>query len=114
MSAVILTSDITACVMDFEKDTGMKENKKQWILGYMSQNKDEPVDIVAESFVNAYIDRFHPRIVEWYPYGAPKVPELGRLLAELYKENKVGRYRYNCKNWQDGYPKWFYVYYLMD
>lgn len=98
--------------MGFKKDTGMKEDKKQWILGYMSQHKDEPVDIVADSFVNAYIDRFHPRIVEWYPYGAPKVPELGRLLAELYMENKAGRYRYYCENWQDGYPKWFYIYYL--
>lgn len=41
------------------------------------------------------------------------VPELGRLLAELYKENKVGRYRHYCENWQDGYPKWFYVYYSL-
>lgn len=112
LSAVILASDITACVMGFEKGTGMKEDKKQWILGYMLQHKNEPVDIVAESFVNAYIDRFHPRIVEWYPYGAPKVPEFGRLLAELYKENKVGRCRHRCENWQDGYPKWFYIYYL--
>lgn len=37
----------------------------------------------------------------------------GRLLAKLYKENKVGRYRHYCENWQDGYPKWFYVYYSL-
>lgn len=114
LSAAILTSDITACVMDFEKDTGMKEDKKQWILGYMLQHKNEPVDVVSENFVNAYVNKFNPKIVEWYPYGTPKVPVLGKLLAELYKENKVGRYRYNCKNWQDGYPKWFYIYYLAD
>lgn len=106
--------NIIACVMGCKKDTGMKENKKQWILGYMSQHKNEPVDIVAESFVNAYVNKFNPKRIEWYPYGAPKVPELGRLLAELYKENKVGRYRHCCKNWQDGYPKWFYIYYLAD
>ena len=74
--------------MGCKKDTGMKENKKQWILGYMSQHKNEPVDIVAESFVNAYVNKFNPKRVEWYPYGAPKVSEIGRLLAELYKENK--------------------------
>ena len=31
----------------------MEENKKQWILGYMLQHKDESVDVVSESFVNA-------------------------------------------------------------
>ena len=78
----------------------------------MLQHKDEFIDVVAEDFVNAYINKFNPKIIECYPYGAPKVPELGRLLAELYKENKVSRYRYYCENWQDGYPKWFYVYFL--
>lgn len=79
----------------------------------MLQHKDEPVDVVSESFVNAYVDRFNPETVEWSSYGAPKVPELGRLLAELYKENKVGRYRYYCENWQGGHPKWFYIYYSL-
>ena len=59
---------------------------------------------------NAYINEFHPKIVEWYLYGAPKVQELGRLLAELYKENKVSRCRHYCKIRQNGYPKWFYNY----
>lgn len=96
-----------------KRDVSMEENKKQWILGYMLQHKDEPVDVVSESFVNAYVDRFNPETVEWFSYGAPKVSELGRLLAKLYKENKVGRYRHYCENWQDGYPKWFYVYYSL-
>jgi hypothetical protein len=77
----------------------------------MLQHKDELIDIVAENFVNAYINEFNPKIVEWYPYGTPKVPEISRLLAELYKENKIRRYRQYCKIWQDGYPKWFYVYF---
>ena len=114
MFVEILMLNIIACAMDYKRGAGMKENKKQWILGYMSQHKDEPVDIVAESFVNAYVNKFNPKRVEWYPYGAPKVPELGRLLAELYKDNKVGRFRHCCENWQDGYPKWFYIYYLAD
>lgn len=96
-----------------KRDAGMEENKKQWILGYMLQHKDESVDVVSESFVNAYVDRFNPETVEWSSYSAPKVSELGRLLVKLYKENKVGRYRHYCENWQDGYPKWFYVYYSL-
>lgn len=100
--------------MGCKKDAGMKEDKKQWILDYILWHKNESVDVVSENFVNAYVNKFNPKIVEWYPYGAPMVPELGRLLAELYKENKVGRYRHYCESWQDGYPKWFYIYYLAD
>lgn len=80
----------------------------------MSQHKDEFIDVVSENFVNAYINEFNPKIVEWYLYGVPKVPKIGRLLAELYKENKISRYRQYCKIWKDGYPKWFYVYFLTE
>lgn len=89
-----------------------KEEKKQWILKYMEEHKDEFIDITAENFILAYIDKFNPKLIEWYPYGSPKVHEIGKLLAELYKENKVGRNRHYCKIWQDGYPRWFYIYYL--
>lgn len=89
-----------------------KEDKKQWILKYMTEHRNEFIDITAENFILAYIDKFKPNVIEIYPYGAPKVPEIGKLLAELYKENKVWRYRHYCDNWQDGYPKWFYIYNL--
>ena len=46
--------------------------KKQWILEYMSQHIDECIDVLSENFVNAYINEFNPKIVEWY-LGAPKV-----------------------------------------
>lgn len=91
----------------------MKVDKKQWILEYMSRNKNEFIDIVSENFVNAYVNKFNPKIIEWYPYGSPKVPEIGKLLAELYKENKVSRHRHYCEIWQDGYPRWFYIYTLI-
>ena len=99
---------------EFEKTRRRYGRKQETMdLGYMLWHKDEPVDVASESFVNAYVDRFNPETVEWSSYGAPKVSELGRLLAKLYKENKVGRYRHYCENWQDGYPKWFYVYYSL-
>ena len=79
----------------------------------MLYHKNEFIDVVSEEFVLAYIDKFNPKIIEWYPYGSPKVPEIGKLLAELYKENKVSRYRHHCKIWKDGYPRWFYIYTLI-
>lgn len=93
-----------------------KNDKKDWIIKYMSapEHKDHFIDITVEEFVNAYIDKFDPEVVKWYPYGTPKVPEIGKLLAELYKENKVSRHRYYCGIWQDGYPRWFYIYFLKD
>jgi len=93
-----------------------KNDKKKWILEYMSdpEHKDHFIDITGEEFVNAYVDKFAPKVVEWFPYGAPNVPEIGKLLAELYKENKVLRRRHYCDIWQDGYPRWFYIYFLKD
>ena len=91
-----------------------KNDKKKWILEYMSdpEHKNHFIDITGEEFVSAYVDKFAPKVGEWYPYGVPKVPEIGKLLAELYKENKVHRRRHYCDIWQDGYPRWFYIYFL--
>lgn len=93
-----------------------KSDKKEWIIQYMAdpRHKNHFIDIVGEEFVNAYVDKFAPKVIEWYPYGAPKVPEIGKLLTELYKENKVSRHRHYCDIWQDGYPRWFYIYFLKD
>ena len=54
----------------------------------MSQHKDEFIDIVAENFVNAYINEFNPKIVEWYSYGTPKVPEIASCLQNYIKRIK--------------------------
>lgn len=89
-----------------------KQEKKQWIFEYMRTHQSEFIDIVSEPFVLAYVKEFQPKNIEWHVYGAPKVPEIGKLLTELYKDGKVNRYRYVCDAYRDGYPKWFYVYYL--
>lgn len=34
----------------------------------MSQHKDEFIDVVSENFVNAYINEFNPKVVEWSDY----------------------------------------------
>lgn len=88
-------------------------NKKQWIVHY-AKNADSlnTIDLYSDKFVNAYINEFNPNVV-YYEYGTPYVPELKKLLVELYKEGLLNRYRnyvpHYCKN--DGYPKWFYVYF---
>jgi len=91
-----------------------QQEKMWWILDYMAdpEHKNEFFDITAEPFVNAYVNKFKPKIIEWYPYGAPKVPEIGKLLLLLYREDKVWRYRQYCEWYQDGYPRWFYTYLL--
>lgn len=93
-----------------------KNDKKDWIIEYMSDpdHKYHFIDMTGEEFVNAYVDKFDPEVIEWYPYGTPRVPEIGKLLAELYKENKVSRHRHYCDICQDGYPRWFYIYYMKD
>ena len=50
-----------------------KEEKKQWILEYMEEHKDEFIDITAENFILAYVDKFNPKLIECYPYISPKV-----------------------------------------
>lgn len=90
--------------------------KKQWVLDYMANpiHNDEFIDITAESFVDAYIEEFNPKTIEYYMYGAPKVLEINRVLGELYKEGRLRRYRHYCEQYQDGYPRWFYTYNLKE
>ena len=66
-----------------------KEEKKQWILKYMEEHKDEFIDITAENFILAYVDKFNPKLIEWYPYGSPKVHEIGKLLAECTRKIRL-------------------------
>lgn len=53
---------------------------------------------MAESFINAYVDKFKPEIIEMYPCGAPKVPELGKLLSLLYKRRQGIEKTYLLRN----------------
>ena len=46
----------------------------------MQQHKDEFIDVVSENFVNSYINEFNPKVIEWYLYGVPKVPEIRRII----------------------------------
>lgn len=64
-----------------------KDNKKEWILEYMNDS-GHFVDITEEKFANAYIDKFNPDVIEWYPYGAPKVLRSVSCLPNCIKRTK--------------------------
>lgn len=51
-------------------------------------HKGQFIDMMEEEFVNSYVNKFDPEVIEWYPYGAPKVPEIDKLLVELYKKTR--------------------------
>ncbi len=92
-----------------------KKEKKQWILNYMKDPKHSHIfiDVVSEEFVLDYIDACSPNIIRGI-YVVPNVPELGRYLSEMYKEGLLSRYRHGCTYTKDGFPKWVYVYNLID
>ena len=66
-----------------------KEEKKQWILKYMKEHKDEFIDITAENFILAYVDKFNPKLIEWYPYESPKVHESESCLQNCTRKIRL-------------------------
>jgi hypothetical protein len=85
-----------------------KSEKKDWIVNYITNHGWQ--DIFMEDFVQEYIEQCEPEIIKPVMIGAPKVPELGRYLGELYKEGKLDRFTVGLKYHYDGYPKWCYGY----
>lgn len=67
-----------------------KNDKKDWIIEYMThpEHKDHFIDITGEEFVNAYVDKFEPEVIEWYPYGHQKFLRLENCLRSYIKKIK--------------------------
>lgn len=89
-----------------------KHEKQDWIVDYIKTSKFKHVDIFDSEFVDAYIGACHPKKVTVQPYGANTVPELGRLLSELYHSNMLNRMTIGLTQSYSGFPKWCYSYYL--
>lgn len=89
-----------------------KHEKQDWIVDYIKTSKFKHVDIFDSEFVDAYIEACHPKKVIVQPYGANTVPELGRLLSELYHSNMLNRMTIGLTQSYSGFPKWCYSYYL--
>ena len=96
-----------------------KEEKKKWIEGYLADPNNARVigvgvDILNYDFVLDYIEGVDLPKNRWsfQPYGAHKVPELGMILSEMYKDGVLRRQRIGIQCGYAGMPKWVYVYNL--
>ena len=83
-----------------------KKEKLNWIVNYIQVH--EHVDIFDEKFVDRYITECSPERIEHKIYGSDYVPELGRYLAELYKQDILLRFTVGLHYTHDGSPKWCY------
>lgn len=55
----------------------------------MNSHRGEDIDIFAEDFVKTFINKFEPKNISYYSYGTPKVPEIGKILTQLYNEQNA-------------------------
>lgn len=82
--------------------------KQKWIMNWM-RNNGYRVDIYNKQFIDDYIKEFNPKYI-LQPYGASNVPEIGRLLSNMYKKYYLIRSRIGLSNMEVGFAKWVYVY----
>jgi len=91
-----------------------KYEKMDWIISFIKKSKVNHVDIFDSDFVETYIEECKPKKVLYQPYGANTVPELGRLLSEMYKSNMLDRATIGLERCYDGFPKWCYSYWIRE
>jgi hypothetical protein len=85
-----------------------------WLLEYMTKHPGDTFDVCKSDFVDDYIRECRPSKVAYMPYGAHKVPQLGRDLSQLYlwellKRNSVGLGDMGSGL---GFPRYVYAYRL--
>lgn len=85
-----------------------KQEKLDWIVSYIREHGWQ--DIFMEEFVESYMNQCKPNKYHFEPYGAQKVPELGRYLGELYRQGILDRFTIGLHYSKDGFPKWCYGY----
>jgi len=87
------------------------KERSTWIIEYLRDNIGG-VDVLNANFVNDYLNfsgegtRYAPM-----PYGAHKVPQLGRDLTRMYRECKLERTRVGIQGFAGmGFPHWVWSY----
>lgn len=91
-----------------------KREKQEWILEYVNNSATGHVDIFNSEFVEWYIEKCKPKKIIFQPYGANTVPELGKILSEMYHGNLLDRCTIGLTQCYSGFPKWCYSYYLRE
>lgn len=91
-------------------------DRHAWITAWLTQRSGsfpEKADVLNAAFVNEYIEACGPMPVGVMPYGAHKVPQLGRDLAAMFKAGKLARDTVGIEGLAGmGFPRWCYVYRL--
>lgn len=87
--------------------------RQQWILNKMREHPGSPIDILDAEFVVAYCEATGAKATPMF-VGAPKCPQLGRDLGELYKRELLRREPVGLPSGDSsmGFPKWVYSYQL--
>lgn len=87
----------------------IKQEKLQWIIDYIEKHGSQ--DIYEEDFVDSYIQAFNPKVGDFIiPVNHIQVPELGRYLAELYRQGKLWRGTIPLNYTKDGVARYCYRY----
>lgn len=84
--------------------------KEQWIREWLK--KECTANACNTAFHEAYFQKFGGKRNETY-WGAQMVYEVQRLMAKMAKEGKLLRFPIGLgTNWQPGFPKWVWGYFL--
>jgi hypothetical protein len=85
-----------------------------WIEKYIDTNTlTASVDVLDRGFVDAYERACKPKQVFIMPFGANKIPQLGRDLGEMYSRGTLTRHASGLTQMRGmGFPAWVYVYRL--
>ena len=87
-----------------------------WIADYLRARSVQfayTVDVLHRAFVDDYIEACGPVMVGVMPYGANRVPQLGRDLAAMFKAGTLTRSATGLEGMAGmGFPRWCYVYRL--
>lgn len=93
---------------------------KQFLINYLTYH--EPLEPYHK--ISVLDSEFHDMVGEKYPnlkrklymFGCMPIPAVMRCLEKLYKEGRVLRFRSGIPsgNWEPGFPKWVYTYYMQE
>lgn len=89
----------------------MRKEKEQFIFDWIKKN-DGHIDTMNSYFIDDYIKIFKPKKIRYKMWGSHNVPELSKLLKQMYDEEKLERYIYSLCPVPNGFPKWVYSYHL--
>jgi hypothetical protein len=86
------------------------EKKRAFVIEFLRRNRH--ADVLNRPFMLAYIEKFSPKKWTETMYGAPRCPEVGRLLSSMAKGGILKKSATGLSGMEAGFPNWIYVYSL--